>query len=169
MPVRVANFCMEKVTIDQIGIEAHRRYAIDQENLDTAFIADTKAIPLQLEIAGTSQIYSSKWEELFEVHLKNIPWAAFSPPPMYHSQRNRFFSHALTPGMLWSDEDEEQDNEDDGERKRQNESLKNIINAISCRKIKGEESALLSLIESVKLLNSLLREINAKKLQYQKG
>jgi hypothetical protein len=71
--------------------------------------------------------------------------------------------------MLWSDEDEEQDNEDDGERKRQNESLKNIINAISCRKIKGEESALLSLIESVKLLNSLLREINAKKLQYQKG
>ncbi|HSX04229.1 MAG TPA: DUF5399 family protein [Rhabdochlamydiaceae bacterium] len=161
---------MEKVTIDQLGIEAHRRYAFDQETLDTAYITESPLVPQHSEITGTSAIYSSKWEELFEVHLKNIPWAAFSPPPKYFRQRNRFFSHALIPGILWSDEDEnEEDEERDNERKKQNESMRNIINAISCRRIKGEESALLNLIESVKLLNSLLREINSRKLQYQKG
>ena len=161
---------MEKITVDQIGIEAHKRYAVDQENLESSYITDSSMIPQHLEIAGTSAIYSSKWEELFEINLKNIPWAAFSPPPKYFSHRNRFFSHALIPGILWSEEDEsEEDEERENERKKQNETLHAIIEAISSRKIKGDGSALLNLIESVKFLNSLLKEINSRKLQYQKG
>ncbi len=161
---------MEKVTVDQIGIEAHKRYAVDQETLDTVYITDSSMIPRHLEMAGTSSIYSSKWEELFEVHLKNIPWAAFSPPPKYYVQRNRFFSHALIPGILWSN-DEEQD-EDEGheeERKKQNETLKTLMETIAVRRIKENETALLNLVESVKILNSLLKEINSRKIQYQKG
>lgn len=163
---------MEKITIDQIGIDAHKRYAIDQESLDTHYITDATHISGQLEIAGTSMIYSSKWEELFEFNLNNTTWAAFLPPPNYRTQRNKFFSHSLIPGILWSESDDDEDLEEDenteNERKKQNALIKNIIEVLSSR-LKEDESALLNLIQSIKTLNSLLREVNAKKLQYQKG
>ncbi len=149
---------MEKITIDQIGIEAHKRYATDQALLDLSYITESQMISPHLEIAATSQIYSSQWEELFGIHLNNIPWAAFSPPPKYNAQRKRFFAQTLIPSIFFSDEKEDDD-----------ESFKNFMHALACRKIKKDESALLGLIESIKLLNSLLKEVNARKLRYQKG
>ena len=164
---------MEKITIDQIGIDAHKRYAIDQESLETKYLTESTAIQPQLEIAGTSMIYSSKWEELFEFNFCNTTWAAFLPPPNYRTQRNKFFSHALIPGILWSeaeeDEDLEEDEDTENERKKQNHLINQIIESLSTGSIKEDESALLNLIQSIKTLNSLLREVNARKLQYQKG
>lgn len=165
---------MEKITIDQIGIDAHRRYAVDQETVESKYVTESSMVPPQLEIAGTSMIYSSKWEELFELNVGNTPWAAFYPPPNYRIQRNKFFSHTLTPNFGWSEDEEDEDqeeNDEEGERarKKQDESLNALLEMISTRILRSDESALLNLVESVKKLNSFLREINSKKLQYQKG
>lgn len=163
---------MEKITIDQIGIDAHRRYAVDQETLESKYITESSMVPPHLEIAGTSMIYSSKWEELFELNVSNIPWAAFYPPPNYRIQKNKFFSHAITPNILWADEDafnEDEEQDQEKERKKQNDVLDALLEALSKNQIKEEESVLLNLVESIKMLNSLLREANSKKLQYQKG
>lgn len=162
---------MEKITIDQIGIDAHKRYAIDQETVESKYVTESSMIPPQLEIAGTSMIYSSKWEELFEMNGNNIPWAAFYPPPNYRTQRNKFFSHALTPNIPWSDENDDQEEGEEGEEepKKQNESLNALLAELSKRIVKSDESALLNLVQSIKMLNNLLKEVNAKKLQYQKG
>jgi hypothetical protein len=171
---------MNAVTIDKLDIKIHERYAQDQQKLDPSYIKDAAAIPLHSEITGTSSIYSSKWEELFEIQIKNIPWAAFSPPPGYHVQARRFFSYRIAPSILIGDdseEDEEEENEEEEEKEQDTLSfdLFNTVMNIKGEKkgmthlIEKEKTILLDLFSSIKGLNRLLTHINARKVQYQKG
>ena len=168
---------MDAVTIDQMDIKVHERYALDQEKLDTSFIKDSALISHYSEVMGITSIYSSKWEELFEIHVGNLPWAAFSPPPKFHIQKNRFFSHRIIPSMDWADENEDEEKEEQQKEGAEVPKLNEIKRALIARKLGAEplslfekdKTALINLLDSIKFLNCLLREINAKKLQYQKG
>lgn len=159
------------ITIDQLGIENHNRWAVDQEKLDLTHIRDSNLIPDHSEIAGTSSNYSSKWAELFDFQSTYITWAAFVPPPNYEKQRNRFFSFDITPKFRWL----ETDDEEGGERsKQQLEECKERLKskkpqALHPTLVKRDQSALLNLLDSMKSIHDLLREIQGKKLQYQKG
>lgn len=169
-----------KVTIDKLHIKSHERYAKDQANLDLKLISESSAIPQHSEITGTSAIYSSKLEELFELQIRNIPWAIFSPPPKYTIQSRRFFSYRLLPKISCQDDDEDESEEEKEERENSEKGAKslNLIKEILEAKKKEAEAAhtfakdkakLLNLLESIKRLDKLLSFINSKKLQYQKG
>lgn len=165
-------------TIDNFDIKIHERYAQDQVALDKTFIVESALLSAHFEITGTSSIYSSKWEELFELNIRNIPWAAFTPPPRYHKQAKRFFSYRILPTIYVEDEDEEtgeeQQHEESEEKKRAKEILKK---AHSAKKGASEDpylferdkSTIINLLQSVVHLNKLLTQVYSRKLQYQKG
>jgi len=167
---------MNSITIDKFDIKVHERYAKDQEKLDPGFIKDAHTIPPHSEITGTSIIYASKWEELFETQMRNISWAAFPPPPKFTIQARRFFSHRIIPSIHLGDEtaDEEEQQKQDEEREKEQKNLFEAILEVGKEKkttihTEKERTVVLSLLDSIKMLNKLLAIINARKLQYQKG
>lgn len=164
---------MKPVTLDQIGIEAHERYAKDQDVLDASFI---KGAAPHFEILGTSAIFSSEWDKLFEYSQRNHPWAAFAPPPLFALlQRRRFFSFSIIPSLDGFSQDEEssggQDDENEDDQPdafaEEKERLMNVN--VDQQSHEKERSILFNLFDSMEHLNELLKEIHSKKLQYQKG
>lgn len=162
---------MKAVTIDQLDIKDHVRWAQDQKDYDVSFIQESLLVAPHPEILGTSVIYPSKFEELFELQKRNLPWASFSPPKNFHMFSKRFFSYRLFPNIYWEDKDEEESSEDE------NPSHDLIQEVIRIKKKKEQiqslfekdKSAILNLLESIRWVNQLLKQINARKLQYQKG
>ncbi len=162
---------MKAVTIDQLDIKDHVRWAQDQEDYDISFITESHLVAPHPEILGTSVIYPSKFEELFELQKRNLPWASFSPPKNFHMFSKRFFSYRLFPNIYWEENDEEESSED----KEHNHDL--IQEVLRVKKKENETQTLfekdkttvLNLLESIQWANQLLKQINARKLQYQKG
>ncbi len=163
---------LKAVTIDQLDIKDHVRWAHDQEVYDISFVKDSDMVAQQPEILGTSVIYPSKFDELFELQKRNLPWATFLPPGNFHTFSKRFFSYRLFPHIFWEEEDEE---ESEQEEKDSEDGLMSGI--INCKPPKNQKeslfekdkSTMLNLLESIKEINGLLKQINARKLQYQKG
>ena len=160
-------------TIDNLDIKIHERYAQDQKILDRTFTKETSLLSSHAEIAATSVIYASKWEELFETGIRNVPWAVFSPPSFYHQKPHRFFSYRLLPSIYVEDENEEEMDED-SERKKEGELLKKALQAKKGRNqdsslFERDKTAIVSLLKTVVHLNELLTQVNSRKLQFQKG
>lgn len=170
---------MKAVTIDNFDVKVHERYAEDQQKLDLQFIHEYNQVGTHPEIASLSFIYSSKWAELFETQSNNLPWAAFVTPPRYGLQPNRFFTSYILPSLPWSDDeeqglDQEEENEEEQERKRQWEQVRALVlgqepDEQPLSLFEQDKSTLLNLVEQIKYLNRWLNEVNARKLQYQKG
>jgi hypothetical protein len=162
---------MKAVTIDNFDIKIHEQYARDQLSFDQTFIVDAQGLSSHFDAGGTSSIYSSKWEELFDIGARNVPWALFAAPFSFNLQRNRYFHFQILPSLKDSLEDEEND-EDEAEQKAEilQKILKTKKNARQPHAIfEREKSTLLNFFDSVKMLDKLLTHINTRKLQYQKG
>ncbi len=164
---------VKAVTIDQLGIEIHERYAKDQEALDSTYIRE--AAP-HSEIVGTSSIFASEWDKLFEFSLRNHPWANFAAPPNHaFLRRRRYFGFSLVPSLDGFSQDKEQDEEQDDEEKRESfteekQRLMGVkIGHQALASLEKERSILFNLFASIEELNELLREVHSRKLQYQKG
>lgn len=165
----------EALTIDNYGITAHERYATDQATLELTFIQDANQIPKHLEAAVGKSTLATKWEELFETHLHRHTFANFAPPPNYMMMRNRFFSYSISPDFNWTEDSKDEDEEKQRkEEEKQAKQYKKKIqakttNSMPMSLFEKDRSALLNLIDSIQSLNGLLREIHARKVQYQKG
>lgn len=176
------------VTIDSIDITVHNRYAKDQATLDPIFLTEPQIVAPHSEITGTSSIFSSKWEELFDIHQRNVSWAYFSPPEMYFSQSNRFFSYCLLPDLYWEMEEEEDKEKKEPEdeppptvfsfQKKKRPSKKDILTLTALMQkedgaplvyFEKDKCAIINLIEAIEKLNKLLAHVQSRKLQYQKG
>lgn len=169
---------MKAVTIDNLDRKYHERYAQDQELFDPVYSKESTDIPRHSEITGTSSIYSSKWEELFEIQLINISWGSFGPPPKYHVQSRRFFSYRIIPSIyvgLEEEMQEEKQNDPDQENPLAESDLIQEVLKIKATKrgtshlVEKEKTAVLELLFSLKDLNTQLSQINSRKIQYQKG
>jgi hypothetical protein len=164
---------MKAVTIDNLDIKDHLRWAQDQETLEAIFVKEAQMVAQHPEIVGLSVIYSSKFEDLFELQKRNQHWAAFSPPRNFHVFGNRFFSYRLFPSIHWEDKEESED-EDPEDEEAICSDLIEIIHRVKKTGTQSsifekDKSAMLNLLESIKWINKLLIQINARKLQYQKG
>lgn len=170
---------MKAITIDNFDIKAHERYAQDQQKLEPKYITESNSVPSYSEIAGTSAIYSSKWEELFEIQLANLPWAMFSAPPKFSMQPNKFFTYRILPKIIVEEEKsiENEDESEEGKEEKKRQSVELLNRVLTASKEKNQNShafekdktTILNLLESVRYLDKLLGQINSKKLQYQKG
>ncbi len=163
---------MKAVTIDQLDIKEHVRWAHDQDALDVTFVTESQLIAAHPEIMGTSVIYPSKFDELFELQKKNLPWACFSAPIKFQTFSKRFFSYRLFPNIYWDDKEDTEEKEDDG---TPSDNL--IVEVLKVEKMgdqpsslfEKDKTAILNMLESIRWVNELLKQISARKLQYQKG
>lgn len=158
------------VTIDQLDLKDHVRWANDQNTFDISLIRESDIVAHHPEISGTSAIYPSKLEELFEMQKRNLPWAAFDPPRNFHIFSRRFFSYRLFPNIYWEEDAEEDGDENDPQQNLQKHvlNLKNPDDQ-SQSHFEKDKTAILGVLESIVWINRLLKQINARKLQYQKG
>lgn len=164
-----------RVTIDKLDIKSHNRYAQDQLKLESKYTRDAALIPPHSELLGTSSIFLSYLDQLFEIQARNLPWALFSPPQSFMLQSHRFFTYSILPSICFEDEKEEKENEEEEEKEDDtNQFIKKTLNAQKGQhqshvSFEEERRAILGLLGSIKMLNKLLVQINSKKLQYQKG
>lgn len=165
---------MRPITIDELDIKEHKRYAVDQKNLDTHYITDAATISAHFEIASISTLFPSQFELLFELQQRNRPWAFFLPPLKYHLQSNRFFSYCLLPSIKINDQEKREKEKEEEEEETDPILLKKIKQAIKGKRqtladFEREKTTLISLVESIQHLDKILVQINTKKQQYQKG
>ncbi len=161
------------VTIDNLGIKDHMRWAQDQQILESAYSTEASVVAPHPEVLGMSMIYTSKFDELFDLQKRNQHFASFSPPEDFHLFRKRFFSYRLFPSIDWEDKEENMGDSDEN----QDPDL-DLIHAITRIKAAGNQAsslfekdkcAMLGMLESINWINKLIKHINARKLQYQKG
>lgn len=159
------------VTIDNLSIKDHLRWAQDQQILESAYSTEASIVAPHPEVLGMSMIYPSKFDELFDLQKRHQHWACFSPPEDFHLFRKRFFSYRLFPSIDW------EDNEENPEDSEEQQDL-DLIHAINQIKALGDQasslfdkdkSAMLGMLESINWINKLIKHVNARKLQYQKG
>ncbi len=170
---------MKAVTIDNLDIKDHIRWAQDQTILDPTYLEEAQSIAHHPEHMGVSTIYSSQWEALFEWQKRNLPWASFAPPLKYHVASRRLFSFRLFPTIFWSEEeDDAKESHEDGSDQQEKEPSYNlrsqVINTAAFPHqpsilFEKDKTAILNLLESIKYLNELIAHISSRKLQYQKG
>jgi|GEM_PF-1974765 len=171
---------MKPVTIDNLDIKEHIRWAQDRAVLDASYVQESKEIAAHPEITGTSVIFSSQLEELFAWEKGMLPWANFSPPSNISLFHKRLFSYRLFPHIS-SEEDEEGESEQQKQDEEEEKALrraKNLIQQVlaiqktqnqSHSIFEKDKSSILSLLESIRFIDDMLAQISSRKLQYQKG
>lgn len=158
---------MPALTIDRFDLKEHVRWAKDQESLDVSLIAEAKLVASHPEVMGTSCIYPSHCEELFELQKRNTSWALFQPPPGFRLFGKRFFSYRLFEDPC------------DAEPEREHQDhyalvVQKILDTSPSKKespslFEQDKTVLVRVFESIGWIESLLKLIHGRKLQYQKG
>lgn len=162
---------MKRVTIDQYDIKEHVRWAKDQTVRDSSLTHTPTLSSLYPDTGATSAIYSSELETLFEWERGMRPWATFSPPQNLFLFNRRFFSYRLFPHIQSI---EEEDEEDDEQEERKDRGLMAQILAVHGDKkpkalFEKDKRSILSLLEAVKEVDTMLAQIFSAMLRYQKG
>jgi hypothetical protein len=85
-------------TIDNLGIEASRQYAKNQEALDQRLVEESRYFPSNVE-GGLAPYISAGGEESFKIFSIGLPtaWATFSAPENYSVAGSRLFTHQMLP------------------------------------------------------------------------
>lgn len=167
-----------RTTIDNLRIDAHQRYAKDQNDLDPRFVTESSAVSPHAEIAGNSAIYSSQLEQLVQSYMGTQPWGSFHPPTGYFMQTNRFFRSRLFPqsnkSMLQHDNEKEKDGQEQ-DQDDENPLIELLEKTYAARastphpKSERDKGTLISLLQEIGRIDGLLAYITSRKLQYQKG
>ena len=170
--------CMKAVTIDNLDIKEHIRWAQDRAVLDTSIVQESQQIAPYPDILGISAIFPSQLEELFDWEKGMHPWANFTPPENLFLFSRRFFSHRLFPHIYCQDYPEKQDDAQDNQEEKGKDKGNDLISTVLAT-VKGanqshalfekDKNSILSLLESIRSIDAMLAQIAARKLQYQKG
>lgn len=154
---------MAPVQINKLDIKTHELYAQNKEKLDTKYITESNAIKYHTEIAGTSTIFTSQLDILFETEPRNISWATFLPPNSYHLQTNRFFFFSLCLALLPPQTQEEKSPfiqlVKDAEKTEEQKTLD----------FEKEQSKLIAFFECADNLNGILKMFRANQTRLQRG
>jgi hypothetical protein len=170
---------MKAVTIDNLSLKDHVRWAQDQA-IDATFVRNVEAISPYPDISGKSAIFPSQLEALFEWDKGSRPWAHFTAPDNILLFSRRFFSFRLFPNIHWDDTREENEGEEQQDKEEQDEEetaqkkdlIKHLLSVQKKEKsssFEKDKNNLLALLESIRYIDSMLAQIASRKLQYQKG
>lgn len=150
--------------VHNLPAETFQRYAYDQKILDRSYIDESSLIAPHSEVNGTSSIFSSEWELLFETQKRNHSWAHFRSPLEYGAQPRKFFAYHVLPNVEISDEDEE------------SAAALNLLkehpgpgDLRTMHIFEREKNTLVNMFETLSYLNALLKHANTHKLRYQRG
>ncbi|HEY2809774.1 MAG TPA: DUF5399 family protein [Rhabdochlamydiaceae bacterium] len=172
---------MKPVTIDNLDIKEHIRWAQDRAILDSSIVQESQSIAPYPDLVGISVIFPSQLEELFSWARGMHPWANFTPPENLFLFAKRFFSYRIFPHISckdFSDEEDREEKNEDEEKEESDERRKDLIQQVLAVQknakqthalFEKDKSCILSLLESIRSIDDMLAQISGCKLQYQKG
>ncbi len=143
------------VTIDNLGIDASRTYAKNQELLDKNLRADSLSISKKTEISVISPYLAEGEDRQFAVGVAQ-GWVVFSLPKNYGIDVARLFTYQLAPS-LGSQEEEEAIIE--------SLSLLEGLNPLE----EVERKKILSCLKMLKELRKLMEQIIGRCNQFHRG
>jgi hypothetical protein len=94
---------VKKLEISNLGLKAHQVHAENEQKTEPQYLA--KYLPFLFapaEILGTSDIFISQLEQLFEV-VRFTPWAAFLPPRNYERKSRNIFGFKIFPNLNFNE------------------------------------------------------------------
>lgn len=177
---------MKAVTIDNLPLESHQNYAINQnQKKNSPELSGASYGPPQSEILGTSTIYASELAKLVDSHTGCQPWGSFSPPAGFYEQARRFFGYTILKQMLLEhkhlnrkeiNKELEEPNDDQHEdlelsyfHQQFIEKISSVNPANADVATEKQKGTLLTMLESLRTLDEWLVFIHSHKLRHQKG
>lgn len=153
-------------TIDNLGLDISNQYAEGREAYDESLVKESKAITSQARVDVTTPFLPSESDSLFGLSERGAVWPAISPPPSYNSSRRRLFAEQVIPSLGTPDAQETQ-----MERLEAfgNSEIDRHPNPADALEIGREQKTLLTLLGKIHDCDQDLIEINARRVQYQKG
>ncbi|MCP5505275.1 MAG: DUF5399 family protein [Chlamydiales bacterium] len=171
---------VEPKTIDNLGLDTSVRWAKDQQYFDSSLIKESSLVSRQTTIDVTSPAFSSKFDALFQINQRFIPWALLGAPQGYNLQKMRLFTYQAIPS-LGSEEFlhvqmlkiKDRVKAQKESRAKRREAGQGSEYAWEDEREEEEElrqsKTLIALLEYLQILDKLMTEINARRSQYQKG
>lgn len=148
---------MSNVTIDNIPLSEHKRFAEKTEALahDPHFLLDSAHIASSLAQLTPSTPSFSLIQQLFSSEPTFLPWALFEPPLNYRKVEKKIFCRSF---LSWLDHSETTVDE-------LSERLQNAPQTIN----RGDQKLLQSLIDTLSHLHTLHRQAHLETVRHQKG
>jgi hypothetical protein len=166
-------------TIDNLGIDASTRYAVDQQELDSKILKEARGIPRQAEVDVTTPFFASEFDLLFDTSKKNTSWALFTMPKNYGEQRKRLFTYQIIPSLGTQEKTENQEKkilaqikektEEQNKERKKKQNNTSWEEEIEQEEQEREQKVLLSLLKKLLFLDKCMADITARRMQYQKG
>ncbi len=145
------------LTIDNLGIDASKRYALDQAALDPRLVKDARSISARTELTVIEPYVSTSLSEFSVGNF--ILWASFSAPTNYQAILSGLFTYQLIPAL--------------GDA-MQIQALLDQVTAMASTLFKSPEEqrahrAILELLEQLEKLMRMFTLIKANCARYQQG
>ncbi len=142
----------KKLTIDNLGVAASKQYAASQKIIQDSLhlTQDTRSIGQSVEtLVTTPNTALSEFDQKYSLKGSSGSWALFSPPKGYEA--NTLFSHSLIPSL------------GEYEKIEANEEKLKAMHGTP------HEEPILNLLKCTGDLDKILKAINARRMQYQRG
>ena len=171
---------VEPRTIDNLGLEPSVRFAKDQAYYDHTITAESSYVSTQTEVDVLSPYFTPAFDSIFQMSMRNSPWAFFSAPKGYNDQNMRLFTFQAIPSLGVEElqsaniekiqEFSERVKNSRGKKKKRTKQKGDV----SEEDQEGDETlkeakTLLHLLEYITDLDKLLQTINSRRGQYTKG
>ncbi len=152
---------VQKTTIDWLDKEAYVSYAKGAELYEKKYIEEAKWIPNHTEIAVIIPV-ESETDKLLEMNQGHTSWALFDPPKGCKQQGNRFFNMQILPKVDITLVLEKF--EGVVEKVFLEMGEKTLANYFERKK-----KLIITLLNCLEYLNTLLERVRYERLQFQKG
>lgn len=136
-------------TSDPIWMDASRKWAQDQKNIDKSYVADASTVSQGSKVDVYHAEFKSQYEQLFGLRKGKVHWAEFFPPEAFFNLKNRLFTYTLVPSLGTP------------------ETLKKLQNSLD-PKMEGSKE-ISQMISRVLDLSDVLAEFNVRRNQFQRG
>lgn len=170
----------EPRTIDNLGMGPSIRWAQDQQFVDQSIVKESPFVSMQTTVDVSSPFFSSEFDLLFQIKQRFAPWALLYAPQGFNIQKMRLFTYQTIPSLgteefLTSQMQKIQDKVTSSKEeriKRRQEGKGSEFAWQDEREDADEEKeskTLMALLEYIKVLDTLMAQINARRSQYSKG
>lgn len=165
-------------TIDNLGIDSSIRYAENQTELtSTKELTITPTKVTQSAELQTATPITTEYDSIFQTRLRNKGWANFLTPPGYHQQGRTCFSFQILPSLGMEEQilTLKQRLADKVEKTKQ--QLKQVKGSkqelleteLHVKKTETDASKISHLLETIRVYDKILTDLNSQKNRYQRG
>ncbi len=142
-------------TVDDLGVDASKQYALNQQDLDFNQLQDSRFVPQKTEISVTTPYTPSDYDSKFSIGRITI-WASFKPPAGSATTAGRLFTYQLVPSL--------------GGLDQQVSQLDHFAEiAPTDPTLKKEHTIIHNLLQQLVSIGQTFEQISARRSQYQKG